>query len=135
MPLRPRMLPPVGKSGPGTYSITCWMVRAGSSISAQQASISSPRLCGGMLVAMHRAEVALPRDQRQAHGEVLRHAHHGVVDRRVTVRMILAHHVTDDAGGLAERPRRVVAALLHRVEDAPLHRLKPVARVRQSARH
>ena len=24
MPLRPRMMPPVGKSGPGTYSISCW---------------------------------------------------------------------------------------------------------------
>ena len=139
-------MPPVGKSGPGTYSMSCGTVSSGLAINAQQASISSPRLCGGMLVAMptamppaplasrfgigrrqdgrlllalvivrleldrvlvdvgeqrfggarqarlgvahgrrriavHRAEIALPRNQRQAHGEVLRHAHHGVVDR------------------------------------------------------
>ena len=85
-------------------------------------------------IAVHRAEIALPRDQRQAHREVLRHAHHGVVDRAVAVRVILAHHVADDAGRLAEGPRRVVAAFLHRVEDAPLHGLQPVARVGQRAR-
>ena len=86
-------------------------------------------------IAIHRAEVALPRDQRQAHGEVLRHAHHGVVDRRVAVRVILAHHVADDARGLAERPRGIVAALLHRVEDAALNRLQSIARIGQGARH
>ena len=90
---------------------------------------------GRRRIAVHRAEIALPGDQRQAHGEVLRHAHHGVVDRGVAVRVILAHHVADDAGGLAEGPRRIVAAFLHGVEDAPLHRLQPVARVGQRARH
>ena len=90
---------------------------------------------GRRRIAVHRAEIALPRDQRQAHGEVLRHAHHGVVDRGVAVRVILAHHVADDARGLAEGPRRIVAAFLHGVEDAPLHRLQPVARIGQRARH
>ena len=90
---------------------------------------------GRRRIAVHRAEIALPGDQRQAHGEVLRHAHHGVVDRGVAVRVILAHHVADDAGGFAEGPRRIVAAFLHGVEDAAVHRLQPVARIGQRARH
>ena len=147
MPLRPRMMPPVGKSGPGTISISSCDGRARGCRSARSRRRSiSPRLCGGMLVAMptamppapltsrfgkragrtvgsllalvvvrlevdrvlvdvgeqrvgdlgeprlgvahgrrriavHRAEVALPVDQRQAHREVLRHAHQRVVDR------------------------------------------------------
>ena len=36
---------------------------------------------GRRRIAVHRAEIALAVDQRQAHREVLRHAHHGVVDR------------------------------------------------------
>ena len=90
---------------------------------------------GRRRIAVHRAEIALAVDQRQAHREVLRHAHHRVVDRLVAVRMVFAHHVADDAGGLAERVRRIVAALLHRVEDAPVHRLQPVAHVGQRPAH
>src|SRR5258708_29744789 len=30
----------------------------------------------------------------------LRHPDQGVVDRRVTVRVVVAHHIADDAGGL-----------------------------------
>ncbi len=100
--------------------------------------VGQPRLGvahGRRRIAVHRTEIALPGNQRQAHGEVLRHAHHGVVDRAVAVRMVLAHHVADDAGRLAEGPRRVVAAFLHGVEDAPLHRLQPVARIGQRTRH
>ena len=52
---------------------------------------------GGRRIAVHRAEIALPVDQRQAHGEILRHAHQGVVDRLVAVRVVFAHHVADDA--------------------------------------
>ena len=173
----------------------------GSSISAMQASITSPRLCGGMLVAMptamppapltrrfgkarrqdrsapsrcrrssawkstvslsissssaiaglgeaalgvahgrrriavDRAEIALPVDQRQAHGEVLRHAHQRVVDRLVAVRVVFAHHVADDARRLRVFLVGRVPLLVHRVEDAPVHRLQPVAHVGQRARH
>ena len=146
MPARPMMMPPVGKSGPGTSSISSSIVRSGLSMSAIAASITSPRLWVGMLVAMptamplapltrrfgkragstagswrpavvvgleldrllvdileqrvggarqarlgvahrrrriavHRAVIALPVDERHAHGEILRHAHHRVVDR------------------------------------------------------
>ncbi len=169
MPERPRMMPPVGKSGPGTMRISSSSGVSGLAISARVASMISPGLCGGMLVAMptamplpplisrlgklagrtfgslsdlvvvrlevdrvlvdivqqqgggagqphlgvahrrrviavHRAEIALPVDQRHAHGEGLRHADQGVVDRGVAVRVILTHDVADDAGRFAIRP-------------------------------
>ena len=84
-------------------------------------------------IAVHRAEIALPVDQRHAHREGLRHAHHGVVDRRVPVRMVFAHHVADHAGGFAIGLVGRVARLLHGEQDAPVHRLQAVPRVRQRA--
>ena len=86
-------------------------------------------------IAVDRAEIALPVDQRQAHGEILRHAHQRVVDRLVAVRVILAHHVADDARRFHVFLVGRVALLVHRVEDAPMHRLQAVARVGQRARH
>ena len=86
-------------------------------------------------VAVHRAIVALPVQQRQPHGEVLRHAHHGVVDRRIAVGVVLAHDVADHAGRLAVGLVPVVAVLVHRVEDAAMHRLQAVAHVGQRAAH
>ena len=58
------------------------------------------------LVAVHRAEVALPVEQHQRHRERLRHPHQRVVDRGVAVRVILAHRVADRPGRLAIRPCR-----------------------------
>ena len=86
---------------------------------------------GGRPIAVHRAEIALPVDQRQAHREVLRHTHHGVVNRRVAVGMVLAHHIADDAGRFTVRAVPVVVVFLHRIENAPVHRFQPVAHVRQ----
>ena len=195
------MMPPVGKSGPGTIFISSSSEVSGLAISASVASMISPGLCGGMLVAMptamplaplisrlgklgrqnqrlflrsrrssaekstvslsmssssstadagqphlgvahrrrviavDRAEIALPVDQRHPHGEGLRHAHHGVVDRGVAVRVVFAHDVADDAGGFAIGLVGRVAGLVHAEQDAPVHRLQPVARVRQRARH
>ena len=54
------MMPPVGKSGPLTNfsSERSWM--SGFWISAMVAATSSPRLCGGMEVAMPTAMPLLP---------------------------------------------------------------------------
>ena len=87
-------------------------------------------------IAVDRAEIALAVDQRHAHGEILRHAHQRVVDRLVAVRVIFTDDVADRARGLhvclvpASYP-----VLVHRVEDAPVHRLEAVARIRQRTRH
>ena len=64
MPATPLMMPAVGKSGPGMCCISSSMPISGSSISAIVASTTSPRLCGGMLVAMPTAMPAEPLTSR-----------------------------------------------------------------------
>ena len=53
-------------------------------------------------VAVDRAEVALPVDERVAHREVLGEPDEGVVERDVAVRVVLAHHLADDRRALPE---------------------------------
>ncbi|MNL69302.1 hypothetical protein D3C87_1941480 [compost metagenome] len=64
MPERPRIIAPVGKSGPGMICIRSDSSIAGSSISAMQPSMTSVRLCGGMLVAMPTAIPPAPLTSR-----------------------------------------------------------------------
>ena len=59
IPLLPMMIPWVGKSGPFTYSFSSSMVISGSSISANIPSTTSPRLWGGIFVAI---PTAIPED-------------------------------------------------------------------------
>ena len=49
------------------------------------------------------------------------------------MRVVLAHDVADDARALGEAAVRAVAAVVHRVEHAAVHRLEPVAHVGQRA--
>ena len=58
------MMPPVGKSGPGMHSISSSMAIVRIVEQAQQASITSPRLWGGMLVAMPTAMPPAPLTSR-----------------------------------------------------------------------
>ncbi len=90
---------------------------------------------GRRRVAVHRAEIALAVDQRQAHREILRHAHHRVVDRQLAMRMVFADHIADDARRFAVAAVPHVAVHLHRIEDAAMHRLQPVADIGQRAGH
>ena len=90
---------------------------------------------GGRAVAVHRAEVALALHQRVADGEVLRQAHHGVVDRAVAVGVVFTQDVAHDAGALPVGLVGRDAHLVHRVQDAAVHRLQAVPHVRQGARH
>ncbi len=89
---------------------------------------------GRRAVAVHGAEVALALHQRVADGEVLGQAHHGVVDAGIAVGVILTEHVAHDARALPVGLVRGDAHLVHRVQDAPMHRLQAVAHVRQGAR-
>ncbi len=82
-------------------------------------------------VAVHRAEVALPVHQHVAHGKRLGHAHDGVIDRGIAVRVVLADHVADDAGGLLVGLVVVVAQLAHGEQHAPVHGLEAIAHVGQ----
>jgi hypothetical protein len=57
-----------------------------------------------------------------------------IVEREIAVRVVLAHHVADDAGRFLVRLVGREAVLEHRVEDAPVYRLQAVAGVRQRPR-
>ncbi len=79
------------------------------------------------------AEVALAVDERVAQRPVLHEAHEGVVDRRVAVRVVVAHDVADDTRALVVAAVGAVAAVVHRVDDAAVHGLEAVAHVGQGA--
>ena len=49
------------------------------------------------------------------------------------MRMVLAHHVSDDPGALAGGAVRLQSHLLHGVQNAAVHRLQSVAHVGQCA--
>ena len=72
MPARPTMNPPVGKSGPGISrrSSRAFSTRDAAAFSASHTvpSITSRRLCGGMLVAMPTAIPAEPLTSRLGNG-------------------------------------------------------------------
>ncbi len=50
-------------------------------------------------ITVNRTEVALSVHQHVAQRKLLGHTHHGVVNGRVTVRMIFTHDLADDTGG------------------------------------
>ena len=95
----------------------------------RQADFGVPHGCS--VVAIDTAEVALAIDQHVAQGKVLRHAHDGVVHRRVAVRVVLADDVANDARTLLVSAVPVVVQLVHRKQHAPMHRFEAVTRVGQ----
>ncbi len=86
---------------------------------------------GRRRIAVDRAEVPLPVDERVAHVEVLRQPDQRVVRGRVAVRMVVADDLADDLGALAIRAVRREPHLPHREQHAPVRRLQPVPNVRQ----
>ena len=64
MPPMPMTLAAVGKSGPLMCRMMSSSVASGLSISSTAASMVSPRLCGGMFVAMPTAIPAEPLTSR-----------------------------------------------------------------------
>ena len=88
----------------------------------------------GTLVRAGAPEVAVPVDQRVAEGEVLDHPGQGLVDGRVTVGVVRAHHVADHLGALGVRPVGQQALVVHRVEDPAVDRLQAVPDVGKGPR-
>ncbi len=84
---------------------------------------------GRRRVAVYRTEIALTVDELVTQRPVLRHPHHRVVDRSVTVRVILFDDLADDPRRFGIFAVAEQAFLLHRVQDAALHRLETVAYV------
>ena len=64
MPSSPTMRPPVGRSGPGTKRINESSDAPGFLIRCRAAAMTSPRLCGAMLVAIPTAIPDAPLTSR-----------------------------------------------------------------------
>ena len=93
-------------------------------------ALAVPHGSGG--VAIEGAEVALSEDERVSQGEGLDHADEGVVDRGITVGVILGHDLTNHRGRLTESSvRQQTEVVVHRIENAPLNRLQPVTYIGQ----
>ncbi len=86
-------------------------------------------------IAVDRAEIALAVDQHQSHREGLGHAHQRHIDRGVAMRVEPAQHIAHDPRTLRIRPVRRHLQVVHRIQDAAVHGLQPVTRVRQGAGH
>ncbi len=84
-------------------------------------------------IAVDRAKVALPVDQRIAQAPGLRQAHHGVVHGAVTVRMIFLQTLADHTGALHVLAVVQHAHVMHGVQNAAMHRLQSVTDVGQRA--
>ena len=89
---------------------------------------------GGGVIAIDIAKITLAVDQRVALGEILRQAHHGVVNGGVAMGVIFAHDIADDTRRFLEPLARTQAQLTHRVEQAAMDRFQPIAHIRQRAR-
>ena len=81
-------------------------------------------------VAVDRAEVPLPVDERITERELLDHPDQRFVDGRVAVGVVLPEHLTDDARRLLVGAVRDEPELLHGVEHPPVDGLEAVADVR-----
>ena len=69
----------------------------------------------GRRVAVDAAEVALPCDERVAHGEILGQTDEGVVHGPFTMGMELAQHFSGDPGALSIGAAGADAHVVHRV--------------------
>ena len=82
-------------------------------------------------IAVHGAEVAVAVHQQIPHGKVLGKTHHGVVNRRVAVGMVLTQHVTDAGRRFFERLVGGQATFVHGVQYPAVNGLQSVPDVRQ----
>jgi hypothetical protein len=82
-------------------------------------------------VRIERTEVPLAVDERIAQAPILRHAHHGIIDAAVAVGVEFAQHLPDDPRAFLVRPRTGHTQFLHAIEHPTVHRLQPIAHVRQ----
>ena len=72
-------------------------------------------------ISVDRPEVTLTIHQRVTQGEILRHAHNRVVNRRVTVGVVFTNHVPDDARRLFVGFVPVVIQLIHGKQYPAVH--------------
>ena len=86
-------------------------------------------------VIVHAAEIALPVYQWIAHGEVLRHTYHGIIDRCVSMRVIFTQNLTHNTGALTVRTVSREAHVVYRVENTAMYRFQSITDIGQSTGH
>ena len=84
---------------------------------------------GSRRVAIDRAEVTLSVHQQGTHGEILRHTRHGFIHSRIAVRVIFTQHFAHDTRGFLVRRISAQTHIVHGIQDAAVHGLKPVTGV------
>ena len=85
----------------------------------------------GRVIAIHGAKVTLSIDEHVTQGKVLRHAHNRVIHRRITMRMVFADHVADDASGFFIWLVVIIGKLVHRVQHTAMHWFQAVPHIGQ----
>ena len=90
---------------------------------------------GRRVIAVHIAKISLPVDQRVADGKLLRQTHQRIVNRLIAMGMIFTHHIADDPGAFLVALIGIQLELAHRMQKPPMHRLQPVAHIRQRTGH
>ena len=83
----------------------------------------------GCVVAIDRSVVATDVDHRDAERKRLSHSDERIVDGGVTVRVVFPHDRTHDLRALAWLRGMRDPLLVHRIEDAALDWLEPIANV------
>ena len=86
-------------------------------------------------VAVYRAKVALTINEGVTQRKILRHADNCIVDRGVSMGMILTDHITHDTGRFFVRLVVVVRQHIHGEQYPPVHRFQTVTNIGQSAPH
>ncbi len=88
---------------------------------------------GGGVITINAAEVPLTIDQRIAHAERLRQAHHGIIHSRIAMRVIFTDHIPDHTGTFFIARGRVELELHHGIEQAAMDGLQAIPHIRQRA--
>ena len=82
-------------------------------------------------VAVNGAKVPMTVYQHIAHGEILCHTHHCLIDGAVAVGVVFTHGITSDTGGLFIGFIRLQIHFVHGVENSSLYRLQTVTDIGQ----
>ncbi len=77
------------------------------------------------------AKIPLSVNEFVAQHPILGEPHERIVDAHVAVRMVSLHRPADDRGTFGRRGAGAQPHVVHGHEDAPLHRLQPIAHVGQ----
>ena len=86
-------------------------------------------------ITINRTKVSLPINERISERPWLRHTNHRFINRRITVRMVFSHHISDNSRRFFVLLVVEVVHLIHSKEDSPKHWLESISRIWQRTRN